>query len=37
VTGLPPARDAYGAILTDAFEGREAYEIIERDCATTSA
>ena len=31
VTGLPPSRDAYGAILTDAFEGREAYEIIERD------
>jgi len=31
VTGLSPSRDAYGAILTDAFEGREAYEIVERD------
>ena len=29
--GLARARDAYGAILLDALEGRQAYEIIERD------
>jgi SAM-dependent methyltransferase len=30
-TGLARAHDAYGAILLDALEGRQAYEIIERD------
>ncbi|HTI32552.1 MAG TPA: class I SAM-dependent methyltransferase [Miltoncostaea sp.] len=31
MSGLADAQDAYGAILRDAFAGREAYEIVERD------
>lgn len=35
--GWAPEQDAYGAILLDALEGREAYEVIERDDGTVWA
>ena len=35
--GWSDAEDAYGAVLRDAFEGRDAYEVIERDDGTVWA
>lgn len=35
--GWSDEQDAYGAILLDALEGREAYEVIERDDGTVWA
>jgi SAM-dependent methyltransferase len=35
--GWPDAQDAYGAILRDHLEGREAYEVVERDDGTVWA
>jgi SAM-dependent methyltransferase len=35
--GWSAEQDAYGAILLDALEGREAYEVIERDDGTVWA
>ena len=35
--GWADAQDAYGAILLDHLEGRDAYEVIERDDGTVWA